>query len=164
MRRESRSAERGPAVGGAFRARIAALRGDEAGSAALEFIAVGVLLLAPIAYLVIALGAVQAHALGAEAAARFAARTIANDAAAAPEETVATIARQYGIDPGDVAVGVSCEPATGRCPAAGAVVTVTVRAEADLPFVPPVFGLDRIANVPVEATAAHKVSRYGGAG
>lgn len=140
----------------------AALRADEGGSAALEFIAVGVLLLVPIAYLVIALGAVQSHALGAEAAARFAARTIAFDSAAAPAETVAAVARQYGIDEGALGVSVSCAPATGPCPDAGAVVTVTVRAEAELPFVPPVFGLDRIARVGVEATGVHKVSRYGG--
>ncbi|WP_105565566.1 TadE family protein [Microbacterium halophytorum] len=140
------------------------LRADEGGSAALEFIAVGVLLLVPIAYLVIALGTVQSHALGAEAAARFAARTIANDSASTPGETAAAVASQYGIDSDALDIGVSCAPAASRCPEAGAVVTVTVRAEAELPFVPPVLGLDRIARVPIEATAAHKVSRFGGAG
>ena len=43
---------------------------DDDGSAALEFIAVGVILLVPLVYLIIALGAVQEQTLGVEAAAR----------------------------------------------------------------------------------------------
>ncbi|MGB3374763.1 MAG: TadE family protein, partial [Microbacterium sp.] len=49
---------------------------DDAGSAALEFITVGVLLLVPLVYLVLALGAIQEQTLGVEAAARHTARVI----------------------------------------------------------------------------------------
>lgn len=60
---------------------------DDAGSAALEFITIGVILLVPLVYLVVALGAIQEQTLGVEAAARHIARTIAQ----APD------AREHGI-------------------------------------------------------------------
>ncbi|MGO1769738.1 MAG: TadE family protein [Microbacterium sp.] len=151
---------------GAARAagRARRLGADESGAAALEFIAVGVLMLVPLTYLVIVLGAVQSQALGVEAAARFAARTVSERAGADPERqasaAVATVAAQYEIAPERVDVTLACTPAGAACPSAGATVTVTVRAEVPLPFVPPVLGLDRVAQVPVEAVSAQKVSRY----
>jgi hypothetical protein len=39
---------------------------------------------------------------------------------------------------------------------------VTVQARAELPFMPPVLGLDQMAAVPVEASAVQKVSRFWG--
>ena len=50
---------------------------DDVGSAALEFITVGVVLLVPLVYLIIALGTIQEQALGVDAAARHTARAIA---------------------------------------------------------------------------------------
>ena len=55
------------------------------GSAALEFILVGVLLLVPIVYLILALGAIQEQTLGTESGARHIARVLAE----APDATVA---------------------------------------------------------------------------
>ncbi len=49
---------------------------------------------------------------------------------------------------------------SGPCPAAGAMLSVTVTAEVPLPLVPPVLGLDQAARVPVTATGVQKVSRY----
>ena len=49
----------------------------EEGTAALEFIAVGLLLLVPIVYLVITLGTIQGQSLGVEAGARHIARAVA---------------------------------------------------------------------------------------
>ncbi|MEJ1088311.1 TadE family protein [Microbacterium sp. Mu-80] len=140
---------------------------DETGSAALEFIVVGVLLLVPLVYLVLTLGAVQEQTLGAEAAARHTARVIgqapdADAAASAGDAVLASVVREYGMDPDAVDVGISCRPATSRCPDAGATVIVTVRTSVSLPFMPPLFGLDRIAAIPVEAQSAQKVSRLWG--
>jgi Flp pilus assembly protein TadG len=137
----------------------------EGGSAALEFLAVGLVLLVPLAYLVIAVGQVQSHALGVEATARHVAHTLARTGES--EETsrrvalvVDTVAAAYGIDGESMTVVVSCAPAPHPCPAAGATLAVTVSATAALPFLPPVLGLDRAAGVPVEATAVQKVSRF----
>lgn len=138
---------------------------DERGSAALEFITVGVLMLVPLVYLVVTLGLVQSHALGAESAARFAARAIADapdeaTAAARADATIADITGEYGMDAGRVVADVRCIPAGSACPTAGATVIVTIRTEVALPFVPPVLGLDRLATVPVEASSGQKVSRF----
>ncbi|MGB4136007.1 MAG: TadE family protein [Microbacterium sp.] len=140
---------------------------DEEGSAALELITAGVLLLVPLVYLVIALGTIQEQTLGAEAAARHTARAIgqAPDAAAAAaraEAVLASVREAYGLD--DVDVVLDCAPAGGECPRAGAVVTVTVRTRVTLPLVPPLGGLDRITAIPIEASAAQQVSRRWGAG
>ena len=141
---------------------------DDAGSAALEFIVVGLLMLVPLVYLVITLSLVQHQSLGTEAAARHIARAIspAEDAGAAAgrvERVLASVVDEYGIDPAAVRVEVGCRPA-GDCPQAGALVVVTVSATVALPLVPDVLGLDRLASVPVEATSAQKVSRTWSAG
>ncbi|MFE6736815.1 TadE family protein [Microbacterium sp. NPDC057650] len=138
---------------------------DEEGSAALEFITAGVLLLVPLVYLVIALGSVQEQTLGAEAAARHTARAIsqASDSGAATaraDAVLASVREEYGM--GDVDVALSCVPAGGACPRAGATVIVTVSTRAVLPFMPPIAGLDEITAIPIEASAAQKASRLWG--
>jgi len=134
------------------------------GSASLEFIAVGLILLVPLVYLIVAVGMIQSQALGVETASRQLARTLASapdpetgDARA--ERVIEAIVAEYGIDRSGLRIDVSCA-APGPCPSAGALLTVTVTAEVGLPLVPPVLGLDRAARVPVTATAVHKVSRY----
>lgn len=143
--------------------------GSDDGSAALEFITVGVILLVPLVYLVLALGEVQGQTLGVEAAARHTARVIGQaqdaDAAAARSDAVlANVIDEYGLDPDSVEVSVSCSTAAGECPAPGATVIVTVSARVTLPFVPQILGLDAVASIPVEAQAAQKISRLWGAG
>ena len=52
--------------------------GNQRGSAALEFILVGMLLLVPLVYLVVSLGLIQGQSLGAEAGARHIARALSH--------------------------------------------------------------------------------------
>lgn len=144
------------------------VRNDD-GSAALEFIVVGVLLLVPLVYLVLTLGSVQEQTLGAEAAARHTARVIgqapdAETAARRGDAVLASVVREYGMDAEAVEFGMNCVPTASRCPDAGATVIVTVRTRVSLPFLPPLFGMDRIAAIPVEAQSAQKVSRLWGSG
>lgn len=138
---------------------------DDTGSASLEFIIAGVLLLVPIVYLIVALGAIQESALGADAGARHLARSIATapDAAAADERAdliLAAVVDEYGLDRDHVEVSATCRPAGATCPEAGATLVVTVTASVPLPLVPAAFGLDELVRVPVEAVAVHKVSRF----
>ena len=140
---------------------------DDTGSAALEFITVGLIMLVPLVYLIVALGSIQAQSLGVEAAARHAARAIAlaSDAPSAGERAdlvIASVAAEYNIDPDNLRVSVSCVPAASTCPDAGSTVMVTVAARVALPLVPAILGLDRLASVPVEASSAQKVSRCWG--
>ncbi|WP_087133192.1 TadE family protein [Microbacterium esteraromaticum] len=142
---------------------------EDDGSAALEFIVAGVLLLVPLVYLVLALGAIQEQTLGAEAAARHTARVIAQapDADTASQRgdaVLVSVTREYGMDADAVQVGIACRPARAQCPDAGATVIVTVRTRVSLPFMPPLFGLDQIAAIPIEAESAQKVSRLWGSG
>ena len=139
----------------------------ERGSAALEFILVGLLLLVPTVYLVVTLGMIQGQALGAEAGARHVARAIStaedvDDARRSAELVLQSVVRDYGMSADAVDLDLSCRPAGAACPEAGATLVVTIRTTVALPLVPPVLGLDRLASVPIEATAAQKVSRLWG--
>ncbi len=141
---------------------------NEDGSAALEFIAVGVILLVPLVYLVIALGAIQEQTLGAEAAARHIARVVsrAPDAVTAAERSDAVLAGivdEYGLDADALEMTLVCTPAVVECPSAGATIIVTVATRVQLPLVPEMLGLDRATAVPVQAEAVQKVSRLWGA-
>lgn len=137
---------------------------DDEGSAALEFIAVGVILLVPLVYLIIALGAIQEQTLGVEAAARHTVRAIAlapdaATAAARSEQVLSSVVEQYGIDDGTLEVSMVCPGADGECPRAGATVMLTITASVSLPLIPAVFGLQDAASITVQGTAAQKVSR-----
>ncbi|MFJ2544369.1 TadE family protein [Microbacterium sp. NPDC087589] len=142
---------------------------DDDGSAALEFIAVGVILLVPLVYLITALGAIQEQTLGVEAAARHTARAIAlaPDAATAAmrsEQVLASISDQYGIDTESIEVSVTCAPIEVACPSAGATVSVSVATSVSLPLVPTIFGVDEASSIVVEGSAVQKLSRLWGGG
>lgn len=144
------------------------VRNDD-GSAALEFVTVGVILLIPLVYLVIALGVIQEQTFGAEAAARHTARAIATapdavTAAARGDAVLEAIVEEYALDADAVDVSVECAPAEVSCPSAGATLVVTVTTRVRLPGVPPVFGLDRAASIEVQAESVQKVSRLWGEG
>lgn len=142
---------------------------DDDGSAALEFITVGVLLLVPLVYLILALGIIQEQSMGVEAAARHTARMIADapDAEAAMargEQVIADIAAQYGMETDAISVATTCDPKGVECPSAGATITVSVVTEVRMPLVPAVLGLPEAASVRVEGIAVQKISRLWGAG
>lgn len=165
MHRSSRSTEPQPAASGA---RCCAERGDR-GSAALEFILMGLVLLVPVVYLIVSLGLIQGQTLGVEAAARHIARAVslAPDIATARTragDVLRDVVAEYDLDPAEVEVDFRCLPASGQCPQAGSTLVVTVSTRVMLPLVPPVLGLDRLAHVDVEASAAQKMSRFWGTG
>lgn len=133
------------------------------GSAALEFILVGLLMLVPLVYLIVSLGLIQGQSLGAEAAARHIARAVSTATGAAEardraDAVLAAVAAEYGLE--DVDLSIDCTPSGASCPRAGATLRITVRTAVALPLVPPVLGLEQIAAIPIEATGAHKVSRF----
>jgi hypothetical protein len=142
------------------------LAAGEEGSAALEFVTAGLLLLVPLVYLILTLSAVQAGALAVEGAARQAARVFVQ--ASGPEEAAGRAARaidfglaDYGIMSDAASVTISCrDSSAASCPSRNAVVTVTVRVDVALPLVPDVLDLSRAASVPVQATAQQQVSRF----
>lgn len=169
MRRSRRSSEPGM-VRSAVRRRLEdgtrrRAIAHERGSASLEFLTVGIVLLVPLVYLVLAVAAIQAGALGVEGAARQAARVavLAGDSGAsdaAVDRAVRTTFADYGIDADTASVGLDCDRAD--CLEPGARVSVTVRARIELPLVPDFFALTAVGSVPVEASAMQTVSRFAG--
>lgn len=138
----------------------------ERGSASLEFLTVGMILLVPLVYLVLAVASIQAAALGVEGAARQAARVAvmrADDAEPAPagvERTVRVVLADYGVDANAASVDVDC---SAGCDVPGTRITVRVRAAVALPLVPQALASSSIGTVRLESTATHTVSRFAGA-
>ena len=139
---------------------------DDEGSASLEFITAGLLLLLPLVYLVLTLSAIQAGAFAVEGAARQAARVYVQGENAAAADAAAARAIEfaladYGHESAPVDVSVSCTESP--CLTRRGFVTVTVATSVALPLVPPVLTLDTPLSIPVSSTATQQVSRFWGA-
>ncbi len=137
---------------------------DDRGSASLEFITVGLLLLLPFIYLVLVVAAVQAGALAAEAAARNAARIFVQQdeparADAVADQAVRFALADYGVDVSSSRVTVDCAPVA--CFDAGTLVTLTVTVQVPLPLVPAVLPGDFPLAVELEGVSAQRVSEFG---
>jgi hypothetical protein len=150
MRRSSRWAERAT---------------DEGGSASVEFVVAGLLMLVPLVYLVLSLSALQAAAFATEGSARQAARAYVRsastaDAAAAVDRAVRIGLADYGIDPRAADVSVACAPEPGRCLTRRGTVAVTVRVSVPLPLLPAAVQASTPLAVPVEGRAVQAVSRF----
>lgn len=112
--------------------------GDD-GSAAVEFLAVGLLLLVPLVYLVLTLGRVQVGTFAAEAGAREASRLLATTAGddratARAEAAVALALADQGFDPVPGSLELDCASTPCRTPESA--VAATVHVDVELPLVP----------------------------
>lgn len=133
---------------------------DERGSAIVETVWLGVLLLVPLVYVVLTVFEVQRGAFATTTAARSAARAFAlapDDVTG--ERAAAAAARQalddQGLEGTDVTVQVTCEP-FADCHSGTSIITVRVDADVVLPLVPdalgggrPSFALDASHTVPI---------------
>lgn len=136
----------------------------DGGSASIEFIAAGLLLLVPMMYLVIALSTVQAAALAMEGGSRHAARVFVqasgeNRAFDRATKAVEFAAADAGLTQ-PVTTRVRCTPTPADCLRPGSRVTVTVVTRIPLPFIPDVFDLKRFARIAVSASSTQLVSRF----
>lgn len=139
------------------------------GSASLEFITVGLIMLVPLVYLVLAVASIQSAALAAEGAARQAARVFVQgsseqDAQARATRAVEFALADHGVSDAAVEVSVECAPRPNACLNRGGYVTVRVAVVVALPLAPPMFGEAVPVGVPLEATATQRVSRFWGGG
>ncbi|HZI95997.1 MAG TPA: peptidase T4 [Actinomycetales bacterium] len=142
------------------------LRGRDDGSAVVEFVTLGVLLLVPVVYLVLTLGRIQAAAFAAEGAAREAGRAFVT----APDETSAAqrvraavllAARDQGFDEVDPADAVDIQCSTVPCLQPESRVVVRVEIEAVLPGVPAFIDAVVPTRVTVSAESVAVVGRFG---
>lgn len=130
---------------------------DEAGSAIVEFVWLGLILMVPIVYILLTVFDVQRASYGVSAASRAAGRAfvLAPDQSAgyARAERAAQVAlKDQGIEPGGVAVRITCTPDPDRCLSPGAVISVVVRTSQPLPLVPSALGGSRPA---VQVNSTH---------
>ncbi len=131
---------------------------DERGSATLEFLGLGVLLLVPISYGTLTLVGLEQATLASEIAARNSARVLAANAAANESLAQAHLHHAFtdhGIDPAEATIETRCHP-NPNCLAetvtAGQSITVTVRIQVPLPGLP---GGAGALGILVEASATY---------
>jgi Flp pilus assembly protein TadG len=135
---------------------------DERGSAVVEFVFLGVLLLVPVVYLVLTVGQVQGASFAVVGAADQAAKVYA-DAPTAREgdsrarEAVRLALSDFGFEEQDATVEITCG---GECLTPGSMVTVTVALHVPLPLVPSVAGTYPSA-ARVDSSATQIVERFG---
>ncbi len=137
---------------------------DDRGTAVVEFVWLGLLLLVPLVYLAATLMRVQAGAFAADTAARAAGRAYAlapDDASGerAARAAAAQALRDQGLAEVPVRVAISCTPDPGQCHQGASVITVRIEAEVDLPLVPVLLG-DGAAAVAVSSRHTVPIGRY----
>jgi len=138
---------------------------DETGTASLEFITAGLVLLVPLVYLVLTMSALQGAAFAVEGASRQAARVFVEsstetDALDGARRAVEFALADYGLDTDDVALRITCSPRPDACLTRRGFVTVEVSTRVTLPLVPPVLDLDVPLSVPLSSSATQQVSRF----
>ncbi|QCW49879.1 hypothetical protein FE634_04615 [Nocardioides dongxiaopingii] len=137
---------------------------DERGSAIVELVWLGVLLLVPMVWVVITLFQVQGGAFAATTAARSAGRAFALAPTDAQGEVAARqAARQalddQGLDGIPVTVHVSCTPFPDQCHSGTSVITVRVETAVTLPLLPDVLGSGR-PRFALDATHTVPIGQY----
>ena len=142
---------------------------DDRGNASLEFITVGLVLLVPLVYLVLAMAAIQSAAFAVEGAARQSVRVFVqagseSDAAERAERAIRFALADAGLDGLEPQVSVSCSPKPDACLTRLGTVTIAVAVTVPLPLVPHVLDLSVPIGVPLQATSTEQVSRFWGAG
>ena len=141
---------------------------DDGGSASLEFVTAGMILLLPLVYLVLTVSSIQAGAFAVEGASGQAARVFvqaetADEGRERAERAIDFALADYGIDPRSATVSIACGPRAERCLTRLGTVTVTIAVTVPLPLLPPVLTGDFPLHVPLQASATQQVSRFWGA-
>lgn len=144
------------------RARVGAPFLSEDGSAVVEFVFLGVLLLVPVVYLVLTVGQLQGGSFAVVGAADQAAKVFvkaptAGDADARAREAVNIALADFGFDRERATVDITCSE---QCLAPGSMVTVTVRLDVPLPLIPSIAGSNPTAAT-VDSAATQIVERFG---
>ena len=134
----------------------------ETGSAVVEFIFLGLLLLVPVIYFIVTAGAVQGAAFAAAGAAESAAKVYVAAGDPVSGEQQAKVAAElaftdFGFEPGEVLLDISC---SAECLAPGSTATALVSFNVPLPLGSGLPG-GGFAPVTVDAASTQIVERYG---
>jgi predicted RNase H-like HicB family nuclease len=143
-------------------ARLAAKVGEERGSAVLEFIFLGLILLVPVVYVILSAAQLQGGSFAVVGAADHAAKVFVaadtpEDAEARARQAALVTLEDFGFSAGQADIKISCD---GLCLAPGSTATVAVRLEVPLPLIPTMPGVNTSAAT-VESAATQSVERFG---
>jgi hypothetical protein len=132
------------------------VRRSDDGTALVELVWLGLLLLLPLVYVLLTVFSAQSAAFGADAASRAAGRAFmlspSQDEALARAESAAEVAlADQGIPASRMRLEVSCAPDPDRCLVGGATVTVSVTVQQPLPLVSSMLG-DNAPTVRISST------------
>ena len=138
-------------------------RRDDDGSAVVEVVWLGVLLLVPLLWIVLSVFEVQKGAFATSAAARAAGRAYAlapTDAEGKhrAEQAARQALADQGLSGAPLTVTVTCRSA-GSCHSGGAVITVRISSRVDLPLMPEVLGGDK-PSFALDATHTVPIGQY----
>jgi Flp pilus assembly protein TadG len=139
-------------------------RRDESGTALVEFIWLGLLLLVPLVYVMWSVFDAQRGAFGATSASRAAGRAfvLAPDQQTAydrAEQAFEVAVEDQGLDLGDADLTIRCAPEPDECLTAGSVITVEVVVQQPLPLVPSALG-DSAPSVRLSSTHVEPYGSY----
>lgn len=117
---------------------------DERGSAVVELVWLGILLLIPMVWILLSIFSVQRGAFGVSAAAQAAGRAYAlaptdSVGRARAEEAARLALADQGLEDAPLEITVTCRPFPD-CHSGGSVITVRVATRVDLPLLPAVLG------------------------
>lgn len=137
---------------------------DERGTAVVELVWLGILLIVPLLWIVVALFEVQGGAFAVSSAARSAGRSFAlapDDAAGqrAAEAAARQALDDQGLDDVAVDVDVSCTPYPTSCHSGTSVITVRVASRVVLPLMPDFLGSEK-PSFALDATHTVPIGRY----
>lgn len=149
-------------VGKAAKTGRAGPGGGESGSAVVEFVFLGVLLLVPVVYFVITVAALQGASFAATGAADHAAKSFARaaddaSARASAEAAVKVAMADFGLADHTAHLELTCD--RSPCLQAGAAVRAAVRVDVPLPFSPVAQGFGLTVGR-VDASATQIVGRF----
>lgn len=148
-----------------LRARLRACRArDETGSALVEFVWLGVMLLVPIVWILLSVFEVQRGAFAVSAAARAAGRAYAlapDDATGQARATAVArhTLRDQGGESMPVHVEVTCTTGEGHCHGGTSVITVTITSGVRLPLFPQMLRGGQ-TDFPLEASHTVPIGQY----
>lgn len=139
-------------------------RRDDDGSAVVEAVWLGILLLVPLLWVVLSVFEVQKGAFGTSAAARAAGRAYAlapTDAEGQrrAEQAARQALADQGLEDAPLTVEVSCDSPGTSCHSGGAVITVRISSRVDLPLMPEVLGGDK-PGFALDATHVVPIGQY----
>jgi len=136
---------------------------NQRGSAVIEFIGVGLILLVPLLYISIVVATIQSAGIATQNAARAAARVFVesdnvSQAIQSAKYQAQHALANFGMGDYEYDIEYLCE--TDPCFYSESAIEITVKVKVPLPLAPPILGLEKITTAEVIGSAVYQVPRF----